>query len=827
MTYIYPQTGVGDVAGINAKVLVGDKVPVGYGYATILPDIDFETYSEAGFQWIYTPEYNEVVPGLWRPIKRIPKKQRRGEIIDATGRWIWTPEKHIVVPATQELASLPGLPNSKRGLPAVGVYNYVQHPTFELLNLTYNLKDGYGPRFWRPGLPAEILHPLFKWVGRYNVDQQTELIQPPESDYIGILEAWNSFFEETVWKEHCSPKLGWPEIFAVQWRDAMAKAARFKYPRALANCGEVVLNPHTEAHLKKDKAGTDLVRKLTVPKNPTKANPALRWTRDNALDDFLKFDAYNVQDEVSESVISSRIPDLHPRELEIWHTHQAINHRGMYVDRPGVENMIAVAEQAFEREYGRLASITNGAATKGSEVAKIVAWMKTQGVYLPNLDEDIVEQELQRPHADNIKQVLLIRQRTAFSSVKKLYAIRAQTATDGRLRDQYAFAAAATDLWNGQNVQPTNFYKPSELWAQKPQGIENAFATMASRSLEYVESMYGNAVEAIANCMRSLVVAAPGHRLIMSDYTAIQAVVCAGLAGEGWRLEVFRTHGKIYEMCASMITGKPFEFYLDYKKTNGVHHEDRNPYGKIPELSAQFGAWINGWKKFGAGDFMTDEQIKQAILKWRSKCPMTVEMWGGQTRNKFGKDLNGNPANEYHELYGLEGAAICAVLNPDTCYGYRGIRYEMRDDVLYCQPPGDCSPLVYHNPQLQPSTRPYSRPWELELSYMGWNSNQTKGKGGWIRMDLYGGVLTQNVVAKVSREYQADSMVRCERSRIYLPVMHTHDELVTEVRDGVGSVPEYLSLINIPRAGGYDDQGRPWPIKAPGAEEEQRYGKWE
>jgi DNA polymerase len=806
-----------------ANLRVGDRLPVGYGYATILPEIDFETYSEAGFQWVYLPEYEEVIPGLWRPLKRKNKTAKAGEIIDATGCWIWTPEKRNIIPATQELASLPGMPNTKRGLPAVGVYNYVQHPTFEVLNLTYNLKDGYGPRFWRPGLPESILQPLFDWV----IAGRLAALFPENAGCVGLLEAWNSFFEETVWKEHCTPKLGWPEIFAVQWRDAMAKAARFKYPRALANCGDVVLNPYTEAHLKKDKAGTDLVRKLTVPKNPTKANPALRWTRDNAADDFARFDAYNVQDTVSESVISSRIPDLSPRELEIWHAHEAINHRGMYIDRPGVENMIVVAEQAFEREYGRLAEITHGAATKGSEVAKIVEWMKSQGVYLPNLDEEIVEQELQRPHPDNIKQVLLIRQRTAFSSVKKLYSIRAQVCADGRLRDQYAFAAAATDLWNGQNVQMANLYKPSELWAQKPAQMEQAFSVMASRSLDYVEGIYGNALEAIANCMRSVIVAAPGHRLIMSDYTAIQAVVCAGLAGEEWRLEVFRTHGKIYEMCASMITGKPFEFYLDYKKTNGVHHEDRNPYGKIPELSAQFAAWVNGWKKFGAGDFMTDEQIKAAILKWRAKCPMIVELWGGQTRNKFGRDLNGNRANEYPELYGLEGAAISAVLNPGTWYGYRGIRYGVHNDILYCQPPGDCSPLIYHEPRLQPSSRPYASPWELELSYMGWNSNQTKGAGGWVRMDLYGGVLTQNVVAKVSREYQADSMVRCERSGLYLPVMHTHDEIVTEVPIGRGSTKEYLSLINVPRAGGYDDQGRPWPIKAPGAEDEYRYGKWE
>ena len=54
-------------------------------------------------------------------------------------------------------------------------------------------------------------------------------------------------------------------------------------------------------------------------------------------------------------------------------------------------------------------------------------------------------------------------------------------------------------------------------------------------------------------------ISAPGHDLICSDYAAIEAVVLAALAREQWRLDVFNSHGKIYEMSASKITGMPFE----------------------------------------------------------------------------------------------------------------------------------------------------------------------------------------------------------------------------------------------------------------------------
>ncbi|MGH6793888.1 MAG: hypothetical protein ACREDH_01465, partial [Methylocella sp.] len=453
-------------------------------------------------------------------------------------------------------------------------------------------------------------------------------------------------------------------------------------------------------------------------------------------------------------------------------------------------------------------------------VQKTVAWLGNRGVYLPNLDEEIVEEQLKLAHDQDVLRVLKIRQVLGFGSVKKLYKLRSMTGADRRLRDQYAFHGAHTALWNGQGVQMANLYKPGTAF-QKPEAIERAFGVVASQSLDYVEATYGDALETLANMLRSLVIASPGHRLIMSDYSAIQAVVTAALAGEKWRLDVFHTHGKIYEMCASMITGKTFQFYLDFKKEHGAHHPDRNPYGKIPELSAGFGSWVGGWKKFGAGDFMDDDEIKAAILKWRAASPMIAELWGGQVRNKFQWD-------ERQELYGLEGAAISAVLDRGQTYGYRGIRYCVVDDVLYCKLPGDGEPLCYHEPRLEPSKRDYAKPFELDLSYMGWKSSSNgRGKGGWCRLPLYGGVLTQNGVAKVSREFQADALVACEQTGIYLPVMHTHDEVVTEVASGQGDLAEYLAIVNRGKPWAVDDWGRPWPVKAPGAEESHRYGKWE
>ncbi len=783
---------------------VGMQFPVMHGVTTILPEQDFETYSEAGYQWI-------EVPGYYKDVTR----KRKGVV---TIESVW-------VEPTVELAGLKYAGKTKRGLTVVGTYNYVLHPTFRPIQLAFNLKNGDGARIWRPRMADPL--DLFEWVKSYDPRQPLDCPQ-------GLLEAWNTFFEASVWNLYCVPNLGWPPLYLDQMRCCMAKSALAGYPRGLDNAGPVL-------HLVnlKDSGGKELIKKLTVPKEPTKKDPGRCWTRETAPDDFRRFDAYNVQDIMAESEASSKLPDMPLIELQRWLVDQRINHRGMQVDLIMIGHCLAIIEQATTKYNAELYQITHGDVDSFTKVKPTLEWLKTQGVYLDGLDEDIVAEELLKNHTRAVKRVLQIRAALSFGSVKKLNGMWLQAGPDGRLRDMFAFAAAHTHMWNGVGPQVMNLYKSEKF--NKPEQVEFALSVLATRDLDFVERTFAQgppwdptdndpmeALDVIANCVRSMIIARPGCRLITADYNAIQAVITAALAGEKWQLDVFHAGGQIYLETASQLTGKPVSYYVQYRKETGKHHPDRQLYGKIPTLANGFGAYIGGWRRFDdEGILGSDAEVKELIFKTWAKNPNICELWGGQTRNKFGKDRMGRPAREYQEYYGLEGAAVQAVLNPGTCYPYRGIRYQVYNDVLYCMPPGGGAPLIYHEPKLQRSTRDHARPWELELTYVGWNSNQTKGKGGWTRMDFYGGVATQNIVAKVHREFQADTLVALENTGVYLPVHHAHDENVTEVEDGKGTVDEYLSIVNRGKAWAVDDWGRPWPIKAPSADETQRYGKWE
>jgi DNA polymerase len=777
--------------------LNGERIPVGPFFATVYPDDDFETFSEAGFMWV-PPD----TPGEWKWKARKPTKKDR-----SPGTWTW--HEHFGY-----WDSPPGVSDQKRGLKSCGARNYVTHPSFRVLCFAYDLKDGRGRRRWAPD--------------RNGTECPADLAAHVKAG--GIIESWNVGFEWTVWQFFCVPRWGWPELKIEQLRCCAAKARASGYPGALEDAGSVL-----RLTTQKDTAGAAVMKKLTKPKNPTKKNPATRWTREAVPNDFAILEAYNETDIATESEASTKIADLSPHELDVWRFDFRCNHvRGMQTDPKAREDCIAIIEQAYARYNAELFALTGVASA--SKAAQLLRWFESRGCKFEELDEETVAEALTVPYPPDVLRALKIRQILAFGSVNKLYAMRSHATPDGRLYDQYVYYGAHTSLWNGRAVQPANLYKSERF--HHPAQVELALKIIATRDLDTVEAAYGDALEVVADCLRSMIVAAPGHRLISADFTAIQAVVLAALAGEEWVLEVFRTHGMIYEATASRLTGTPFEDYVEYKRKNKKHHPDRQKWGKLPVLSGGFAAWIGGWKRFGADKLLGDDAaIKAAILKYRAANPNIVEFWGGQTRNKFNKDAAGNWAEEYAELYGLEGAAVKAVSDyrqlfgegakkgTGPAHGYRGIGFQVIDDVLYCIPPSG-GLIRYHAPRLERSTRDYASPWEQSLSYEGWNSNATKGRKGWQRMDLYGGVLTQNVVSHIAREVQAHALLRLERHG-YPVVMHTHDENVVEVPIGFGSVEEYTRLMRILPDWAKDEHGHPWPINVPDAWEAFRYGKWE
>lgn len=771
----------------------GTQFAAGTGLATLHPTGDFETYSEAGYRW-------REVPGYWKQLKKGP----------------------VYEPPTIKLGSLDGIRETERGLEVAGVRNYVQHPTFEILSLKWDLLDGTGAHFWRP-VVIDDLFPLTRIRNGLpdNYGPVSPLLEHVERGR--PVAAWNINFEWSVWNFYCVPVLHWPVLHIEQCYCDMAKARAHALPGKLKNAGKV-----QKLVVQKDPAGDDLLNKFSKPKNPSKADPRTRIRPDEDPNDAARLYAYNETDVYSELESSSRVPDLSEEERAYWLLDQRINQRGMGVDDAAVENCIAVLIQSTDKQNAELRQITNNAVESATEVEALRRWCMTQGVHLAKLDADVIADVLKvkEKYPAAVVRALQIRSSVGSAGVKKLYSIRAQMTPLKRLHDLYIYFGTRTGRPTGVGPQPTNLLKGSF----KPAEVETCLQWMATRDLALIEAVYDDPIEAIGNCMRGLIVPKAGHDFVSSDYSAIEGVVAACLAGEQAAIEVFFTHGLVYEKAASDITGIPMSEFIRHRlDTGGVmlpdgtikggkHHPYRNKQGKFAVLACGFGGWVGALIGFGADEFLTEDEMKDVAGGWRKANPNIVTMWGGQTVGKY----------EYAQpcRYGLEGAAINAVENPGQCFTYRGVSYQMHGDCLYCQVPSG-GLLTYHSPRLGPSTREWAQPWEKELTFWGWNSNIKKGPVGWIEMKLYGGAQFENVVQKVARGKQSAGLVRLDPT--YPIVMHTYDEFVAEVPEGYGSVAEAEAIVNQPEPwqwlteGAY--AGRPWPIRAKGGWRGKRYRK--
>jgi DNA polymerase len=665
------------------------------------------------------------------------------------------------------------------GLGAVGTWVYAQHPSTELLSLAYDMRDGRGVRLWTPADPYPDA--LFDHIRNG-----------------GVVEAWNVAFERAIWQFVCIERMGWPHWPLEQSRDAMARSYAHSLPGSLRQAS-VALGVPTP----KQTEGTRLINKFSIPQNPTKAEPDRRRIRpvDDPIDGSLLY-GYNIGDVVTHTQIGDRIPELSAAELDVWFLDQQINARGVHVDREALNDCLEIVQQATVRYNAELDTITGGIVTAASERDKIVQWLADNGLSLPNLQKQTVQDTLGRSDLNGpIRRVLEIRAVLGSQSVKKLYAIDRMIDRDGRLKGLFAYHGAdRTGRFAGRGPQPQNLPSggPVKPWEYKQ--VVQALKTISMRDLDLVERQWGDAVKTVSGCLRGLFSAAPGYDLICSDYSAIEAVVLAELAGERWRQDVFRTHGKIYEMTASRITGIPFE------QINKSHPARK--LGKVAELASGYSGWIGAWKNFGADEhFNDDRDIKDAILRWRADSPAIVEFWGGQIRQ-----------NGCDEMYGVEGAAISAVLSPGQCYSYRSITYGVQNDVLYCLLPSGRR-LTYHAPRLTTVEHRYHRRPIYQLSYMGFNSNYKLGPRGWMRLQTYGGKLTENIVQAVARDILVHGMVELDRAG-YPIVLHVHDEIVAEVPTGFGSIEEFERLMSKmpPWAHG-------WPVFARGGWRGQRYRK--
>lgn len=605
-------------------------------------------------------------------------------------------------------------------LKKAGLYRYVQSPAFEILLFAYSF-DGAPTQVIDMAqgekIPLEVIHAL--------TDPQC------------LKHAYNAAFE---W--YCLSKYMGAQLPPSQWRDTMLHGLYAGYTAGLDATGRALGIPEDKQKLATGKA---LIRYFCVPCKPTKSNGGR--TRNYPHHDPEKwelFKTYNGQDVVAEMEIERRlsvfpVPDFVQKQ---WETDLLINARGVAVDMDFCEGALELGETIRAQltdEAVQLSGLQNP-----NSVKQLARWLSAEtGDDITTLRKETIKELLGRDNADHVQRMLEIRQELGKTSTKKYDAIEAAVCDDGRVRGLLQFYGAnRTGRWAGRLVQVQN------LPRTYTEPLEFARELVKGRKLDALRIVYGSPNDTLSQLIRTAFVAAPGNVLIDADFSAIEARVISWLADEEWRLEVFRTHGKIYEASASQMFGVPLE---RIKKGNPEYSLRQR--GKVAELALGYQGGVPAMRQMDTGKLLADlpdEEIKDIVDKWRNTNPKIRNLW-----------------------YSFNDAAICVIQNGGSlrvrcctfareCDCIRGttcmtISLPSGRKLYYVEP------AVGENRWGGPS-----------ITYMGVND-----KNKWGRIETYGGKLVENVVQAIARDCLAQAIEHLEAAGLPV-VFHIHDEVVID-----------------------------------------------
>lgn len=603
-----------------------------------------------------------------------------------------------------------------------GVYAYTTSPKFEILLFAYSFDD-------------DEVKVIDLATGE---TLPNEIILALEDEKI-IKTAFNANFERVCLSKYLNKKLS-----AKSWRCTAVQAASLGLPLSLDGVAQVL-----GLQKQKMKEGKELIKYFSVPCKPTKSNGERnRNYPHHSLERWEVFKKYCAQDVEVEKAIRKRL-ERYPiitSEQEIYVLDQEINDRGILIDTKLVEKSIECENIHKEDIYAEAQKLTG--LENPNSVIQLKQWLLENGVEVESLSKKTVA-DLAKDAEEDVQRLLNLRSQLSKTSVKKYEAIERVLCADKRVRGLLQFYGAnRTGRWAGRLVQvqnlPQNHIKDLTL----------ARDLVKNGEFETLDMLFDNVSQVLSELIRTAFIPKENHRFIVADFSAIEARVIAWLAEEKWRLDVFNSHGKIYEASASQMFKIPIE---EITKTSPLRQK-----GKISELALGYGGSVGALAAMGALDMgVKEEELQGLVSKWRQANPNITKLW-----------------------WDIDKAAIKVVKEKSfEVVGKIKIFYEK--GIMFITLPSGRN-LSYIKPRLE--TNKFGRE---GITYEGIGATKK-----WERIETYGPKLVENIVQATARDLLAEAMINVDKKG-YEIVMHVHDEIIVEISKDKGSLKEVCDVMAI------------------------------
>lgn len=614
-----------------------------------------------------------------------------------------------------------------------GLYKYVQSDDFRILLFAYSFDGG-----------------AVNIIDLAQGEQLPPVLLDALTNRAVTKHAYNATFEWYSLSKYLG--LTDPAAWLPQWRCTMIHGLYCGLVGGLGKVGEALGLPEDK---QKNKIGSTLIQIFCKPGKKGRVTPQQEPQKWQLFKDYCKRDVESEM-EIGRRLSAFPVPDFVQRE---WEQDTRINLAGVRLDIDLAEG--AIAYSTAEKDALMQAARTVTGLSNPNSPTQLKSWLERQlGTEVESLSKEAVADMLEDEELPiRVRRALELRQRLGKTSVSKYQAMVDSVCRDGRIRGLLQFyGASRTGRWAGRLVQAQN------LPRNYIEELDFARDQVKQGDVFGLQFAFGNIPDTLSQLIRTAFIPAVGHTFVVADFSAIEARVISWLAGESWRLQVFRTHGKIYEASASQMFGVPIE-----KIKKGNPEYALRAKGKVAELALGYnggsGALINmGALKMG----LTEDELPEIVDRWRKANPNIKRLW-----------------------YQLGDAAMQAIQTGKQT-GTHGLLFSYEGDynsnlrfLTVLLPSG--RKLYYANPFI--GTNRFGNP---SIHYYG---GKTGGK--WGELETYGGKLTENIVQAIARDCLAETLRRVEAAG-YQTVMHIHDEVVLDVPDNRADLDAVVELMKLP-----------------------------
>jgi DNA polymerase len=313
---------------------------------------------------------------------------------------------------------------------------------------------------------------------------------------------------------------------------------------------------------------------------------------------------------------------------------------------------------------------------------------------------------------------------------------------------------------------------------------------------EAIDMIYGPPMGVVSDCLRGFIVADKGKDLIAMDLAQIEARMIAWLAGEERVLDLFRREEDLYVDAATRIfnvAAKDVDFW-------------KRLVGKVAVLALGFGGGVGAFQQMAKGYNVTmapafdslwssalfdrRERVTKGWLARGGASGLSRQEWMACELTKVAwREANTHIVSYWKQL---EDAAIATVCQPGRTVAAgpagRQVKYRTNGSFLWCQLPSK-RVICYPYPKVEAKETDWGQT-KATLTYMAEDSETRK----WERVKAYGGLLSENVTQACARDVLAEKMVLVEAAG-YPIVFHVHDEFVSEISTGFGSISELEKIM--------------------------------